>query len=86
MQNIQETLNLKLTIKLSLWTLYETKKTTKPFSCANVAASNVETSRSAFKSLLFPTKMITMLGEAKLLASDNQLFNALKDSRLLELN
>ena len=84
MLSIQETLDLKKLVRIVKNAIEKNKQL--PFSCANVAASKVETSRSAFRSLLFPTKMITILGEAKLLASLNQLFKALNDSRLQLVN
>jgi len=54
-----------------------------PFSCANLLASMKVTSLSDSRSLLFPTKTMTMLGLARVRASVSQLVRALYVSRLV---
>lgn len=53
-----------------------------PFSCAKRLASRNVTSRSPSRSRLLPTRIMTMLGLASVLASLSQLPSALKVSRL----
>lgn len=62
-------------LKLAFWPVL-------PFSCAKRLASRNVTSRSPSRSLLFPTRIITMLGLARVFASLNQLPSALNVSRL----
>ena len=53
-----------------------------PFSWANLLASKNVTSRSASKSFLLPTSIITMFGLASVRASVSQFVRALYVSRL----
>ncbi len=55
-----------------------------PFSFAKLLASSKVTSRCASRSLLLPTRMMMMLGLAKLRASVSQFCKELNDSRLKE--
>jgi len=67
---------------LSRLTDSDRDENTVPFSCAKRLASRNVTSRSASRSRLLPTRMMTMLGLASVRASDNQFASALKVSRL----